>query len=212
MPAMPWLMASLYDRTFRPTEAAGLSEWRARLLSSLEGEVLEVGAGTGLNLPHYPDAVERLVLSEPDPHMRRKLERKRSDEPAGRLRITDASLDALPMQDESFDAVVSTLVLCSVRDPMRSLSEIRRVLKPGGRFAFIEHVAADPHHRPDRRKWQGRIEPLWKLVAGNCHLTRETQRYIEEAGFDFEWVERASLRKAPPFVRPSVRGVARKPS
>ena len=207
---MSWLMAAVYERSCMAAEKAGLSGWRARLLSTLEGSVLEVGAGTGLNLPHYPKAVTRLVLSEPDKHMRSALKRKRGAQLDKGVEVVGGSLDGLPMDDASFDAVVATLVLCSVADPARALAEIHRVLRPGGQYLFLEHVAADPHQEPGRYKWQGRIEPLWKRAMDNCHLRRQTDRYIREAGFDIEWMERESIPKAPPWVRPSVRGMARK--
>ncbi len=204
---MSRLLAFVYDRLMRVTEEACLAGWRADLLAGLAGDVLEIGAGTGVNLPYYPRAVARLVVAEPDPHMRRKLEaRARS---LGRdVAVSGASADALPFHDASFDAVVSTLVLCSVPDPSRALAEARRVLKPGGRFVYLEHVAADD--RPARLRWQRRLEPVWKRLMGNCHLTRRTGDAIREAGFRVEREERESLRKAVPLVRPSVRGVAYK--
>jgi len=113
------------------------------------------------------------------------------------------------MPDESFDAVVSTLVLCSVRDVHGALREIFRVLRPGGRLLFVEHVAAHPDSR--RFAWQRRLEPLWKRVAGNCHLTRDTEGALRRAGFQLEGIERESMRKAMPFIRRCIRGVARKP-
>lgn len=207
---MSWLMAKVYERTCMAAEKAGLSDWRAGLLAGLEGSVLEVGAGTGLNLTHYPKAVTRLVLSEPDRHMRSALMRKRGAQLARSMEVVDGSLDRLPMGDASFDAVVATLVLCSVTDPARALAEIHRVLRPGGQYVFLEHVAADPHQEPRRYKWQGRIEPFWKRAMDNCHLRRQTDLYIREAGFDIERMERDSIPKAPPWVRPSVRGIARK--
>ncbi|MDN5873206.1 MAG: class I SAM-dependent methyltransferase [Sinobacteraceae bacterium] len=209
---MSWLMAAIYERTCTPSEEAGLSDWRAQLLSNLEGSVLEVGTGTGLNLLHYSKAVTRLVLSEPDKHMQRALERKRGADLDERMEVMTASVDDLPMEDASFDAVVSTLVLCSAADPAQGLAEIFRVLRPGGQFAFLEHVAADPRDEASRHKWQGRIEPIWKRVMDNCHLRRETERYIKESGFDIEWIERELIPKAPSWVRPSIRGIARKPT
>jgi ubiquinone/menaquinone biosynthesis C-methylase UbiE len=209
---MSWLMAALYDRGLRSTEEACLHAWRAEVLGGLTGEVLEVGAGTGLNLPHYPDAVERLVLSEPDRHMRAKLvEKLRGNGEGGgcRIEISDTSLESLPMEDASFDAVVGTLMLCSVRDLDAALAEAFRVLRPGGRLAFLEHVAAED--RPGRLRWQRRIEPVWKRISGNCHLTRRTEDAIRAAGFDIEWIRRESMRKSIPVVRPTIRGVARKP-
>lgn len=207
---MPWIMAAIYDRFMQKTEEHGVRDWRAELLGDLRGSVLEVGAGTGINLAHYPPQVERLVLSEPDRHMRRRLEeRLASDPPSIDVELDGSSIEALPFPDGSFDAVVSTLVLCSVPDLAASLAEVHRVLKPGGRFVFLEHVAAD--ERPGRLLWQKRIEPFWRWFAGNCHLTRRTGQAIEAAGFVVERSVRASMRKALPFVRPTVRGVARRP-
>jgi len=202
---MSWLMAAVYDRFTRGSEEACLRKWRAELLGELSGEVLEVGAGTGSTLGLYPKAVRRLVMAEPDPHMRAKLAAKTL--PAG-AEVSDASLDKLPFQDRSFDAVVCSLVLCSVRDQKAALAEIARVLRPGGKLVFLEHVAADG--KPDRLKWQGRIEPVWKHLMGNCHLTRRTEAAIAAAGLQIERIERESIRKALPIVRPSIRGVARK--
>jgi ubiquinone/menaquinone biosynthesis C-methylase UbiE len=202
---MSWLMAAVYDRFMKTSEEACLGKWRAELLADLSGEVLEVGAGTGATLPLYPKAVTRLVMAEPDPHMRRRLREK--PRPAG-VEVSDASLEKLPFDDRSFDAVVCSLVLCSVRDQKAALAEIARVLRPGGRLVFLEHVAADG--KPDRLKWQGRIEPVWKHLMGNCHLTRRTEAAIVAAGLRIERIERESIRKALPIVRPSIRGVARK--
>ncbi len=206
---MSWLMAAVYDRFMRGSEEACLAQWRAELLRDLSGAVLEVGAGTGVTLPHYPKSIARLVLCEPDAHMRRKLKRK-VDAPALRnVEICDASLDSLPFKSGEFDAVVCSLVLCSVPDQQAALAEIARALKPGGRLVFLEHVAADG--RPGRLKWQRRIEPIWKHLMGNCHLTRRTEAAIAAAGFKIERIQRESIRKALPIVRPSIRGLARKP-
>lgn len=200
------LLAPVYDRLLRPTEQACLSDWRAELVSPLRGAVLDIGAGTGANLPHYSPRLERLVAAEPDRHMRKRLRERLPSTRARNVEISDASADALPMADDAFDAVVSTLVLCSVGDPARALAEYRRVLKPGGKLVFIEHVRA--HDNPGRLRWQRRVEPLWKMVFGNCHLTRDTAAAIESAGFVFERIERQSMRKANPMVRPSIRGIA----
>lgn len=209
---MSWFFAKVYDPFMRRTEEACLAQWRDELLAPLEGSVLEIGAGTGVNLGHYPrhllradGMTERLVLTDPDRHM---LERLRGRPDTGNTQVERASSDALPYPDESFDAVVSTLVLCSVPDVDRTLAEVRRVLRPGGALVFLEHVAAAPGSR--RRLWQGRVEPLWSRVASGCHLTRETDRSIERAGFTFETLTKESMRKAMPLVRPTVRGIARK--
>ncbi len=205
---MSWLTAAFYDRFMRVSEEACLAAWRSELLAGLSGEVLEAGAGTGATLALYPKAVTRLVACEPDRHMRRQLEAKRDALGMRHVEVCDAALGALPFAPASFDAVVCTLVLCSVPNQKAALAEIARVLRPGGRFVFLEHVAAD--NRPDRLKWQRRIEPVWKRLMDNCHLTRRTEAAITAAGFEIEAVKRESIRKALPIVRPSVRGVARK--
>ena len=206
---MSWVMAAVYDRFMRGSEEACLAQWRAELLRDLSGAVLEVGAGTGVTLPHYPKSIARLVLCEPDAHMRRKLKRKVDAFALNNVEISDASLDSLPFKAGEFDAVVCSLVLCSVPDQPAALAAIARVLKPGGRLVFLEHVAADG--RPERLKWQRRIEPVWKHLMGNCHLTRRTEAAIAAAGFRIERIQRESIRKALPIVRPSIRGLARKP-
>jgi ubiquinone/menaquinone biosynthesis C-methylase UbiE len=201
-----FLMAAIYDRFMRGMEEACGAAWRRELLAGLGGDVLEIGAGTGRNLDHYGDGVERLVLTEPDRHMRRRLEaRLASSSLAARAVVRDDDAGHLAAPDASVDAVVTTLVLCSVEDQAAALAEARRVLRPGGKLIFLEHVAAP---EPSRRAWQRRVEPVWKLVAGNCHLCRDTAAAIERAGFTFERIERESARKALPIVRATIRGVA----
>jgi ubiquinone/menaquinone biosynthesis C-methylase UbiE len=202
---MSWLMSALYDRFMRQSEHACLERWRAELLHDLAGSVLEIGAGTGATLPHYPDAVTRLVVCEPDAHMRRRLRARAAARP-GQVEVADCPAQALRWPDDAFDAVVSSLVLCSVPEQAAALAEIRRVLRPGGKLVFLEHVAADGN--PGRLKWQKRIEPVWKHLMDNCHLTRRTEAAITAAGFRIERVQRESIRKAMPLVRPSIRGVA----
>lgn len=200
-------MAKIYDRFMEQTEAACLRAWRAELLADLAGDVIEIGAGTGSNLVHYGPEVRRLVMAEPDPNMRAQLE-ARVARGARAAEVIGSSADALPFDSETFDVVVCTLVLCSVPSPERTLGEVRRVLRAGGRLVFIEHVAADD--RPARLRWQRRLEPLWVRMADGCHLTRRTDALIADAGFSIESLARESMRKALPFVRPSIRGVARK--
>jgi ubiquinone/menaquinone biosynthesis C-methylase UbiE len=197
-------VATIYDRFMEESERACLADWRTALLADLSGDVLEIGAGTGRNLDHYPSGIERLVLAEPDRHMRRHLESMAAGH-AKRVEVIAAPAQALPVADGELDAVVSTLVLCSVGDVDAVLGEVRRVLKPGGRFLFIEHVAAKGG---SRLVWQRRVEPVWKRIADGCHLTRETRAAIERAGFELSEVVEESMRKALPIVRPTVRGVA----
>jgi len=206
---MSWLFSTIYDPFMRSSERACLSDWRAALLAGATGEVLEVGAGTGANVGFYGGDVTRLVLSEPDPHMRARLSRRIAQDELPRGEVSAGEAGLLPFDAASFDTVVSTLVLCSVPDLARSLADIRRVLRPGGRLLFLEHVAADD--RPERLAWQRRLEPAWLLVSGNCHLTRRTGQAIRDAGFEVEQEKRESMRKALPFVRASIRGVARTP-
>ena len=211
---MSWLMAKVYDRVMAGIEDGGARAWRAELVADLEGDVLEIGAGTGANVAHYPATVTRLVLSEPDRHMRIQLEERvrevqEAAEGAAHVEVVDAGAGQLPFPDESFDAVVSTLVLCTVPDQGAALAEIHRVLRPGGRLVLLEHVAAT--HKPKRLRWQRRIEPVWKHVAGGCHLTRTTGEAVAER-FDAPDLTRESLRKAAPIMRVTVRGTATKAS
>ncbi len=208
---MSWFFATVYDPFMRRTEKACLQDWRRELLSDLSGDVLEIGAGTGANLAAYPPTVQRLVLTDPDEHMVRRLERRVREVGAPpRAEVVVAGAGALPFDDGSFDAVVATLVLCSVPEPDRALAEIRRVLRPGGAFVFLEHVAAED--APRRLRWQKRLEPLWSRVAGNCHLARTTGDSIAQAGFSIDTMKRESMRKSLPIVRATIRGVAHKPS
>lgn len=206
---MPRLLAAFYDRLMRRSETACLSQWRAELLGNLSGAVLEVGGGTGVNLPYYSRAVNRLVFVEPDRHMRWRLERRCRSAGVSNIEVVPEALEALRILPESFDAVVATLVLCSVPDLPAALRQIWTLLQPGGRLVFLEHVAATDNAR--RLRWQRRLEPLWRRLAGDCHLTRRTEEAILAAGFRIECIHRESIRKAVPLVRPSIRGVARKP-
>lgn len=198
------LFAALYDTVSRGSEAAGLREERKQLLSGAEGATLEIGAGTGLNLEHYPEAVTRLVLVEPDRHMRRRLGRRL--EGLGRqAEIVEASVQDLPYPDATFDTAVVTYVLCSVPDQDEALTEIARVLKPTGRFLFLEHVrSADP--KLARR--QDRIRPLCNLVG--CNPNRDTLAAIESSALTVESVRHGEVPKAPKVERPMIVGTARR--
>jgi len=200
------LFAAWYDRAMRGVERNGLGDWRRELLAGLSGTVLEIGAGTGLNLPCYPQTIKRLVLSEPDPYMREKLQAKPAVGRTG-IEVISSGAEQLEMTDASCDAVVSTLVLCSVNHPQTALEEIRRVLKPGGSFLFIEHVRSDHH---GIRFWQNAWEPLWKRACGNCHLTRQTAELIRTTGFEIEEMEDLRMEGAPAIVRRTMVGKAKR--
>jgi ubiquinone/menaquinone biosynthesis C-methylase UbiE len=203
---MSRLMSLIYDRFMRASERACLEAWRSELLADLSGSILEIGAGTGANVPRYPPAVKHLVLVDDDRHMLAKLE-ERVRGSKTEIEIVEASAVSLPFPDASFDAVVSTLVLCSVPDADAVLREVRRVLRPNGAFVYLEHVADE--EGTSRFAWQRRVEPVWRRLAGNCHLTRRTGDAIRRAGFVVEDERRESMRKALPIVRPTVRGIAR---
>jgi SAM-dependent methyltransferase len=176
--------------------------WRRRLLGDLAGTVLEIGPGTGVNLAYLPDGVYWIGL-EPNPyfhpHLRRALSLRGL---SGDVLLGQA--EAIPLPEGSVEAVVATLVLCSVEDPRRALAEILRVLKPGGRFVFLEHVAAPRGSGP---RWaQDLLCPLWAFLGDGCHPNRETLALIREAGF--ARVEAASFALPLPLVAPHVAGVA----
>jgi ubiquinone/menaquinone biosynthesis C-methylase UbiE len=177
------ILAALYDPLFVFMERWWMDERRARLLKGARGAVLEIGGGTGANLPHYRE-VDRVTVAEPDPFMRKRLVPKLG---AARVpvEVSAARAEALPFHDGSFDTVVSTLVLCTVPDQESVLDEIWRVLRPGGRLLFIEHVRATG----SMARWQDRIEPFWGRLFGGCHPNRDTVAAIEEAGFEIETFE-----------------------
>ena len=194
--------ARLYDPFVALGERRGMRERRRSLLSGAHGRVLEIGAGTGLNLPHYPDAVEELVLAEPEPGMLAKLSRRAR----GSARVVGASAEALPFADDSFDCVVSTMVLCTVGDVSGALSEVRRVLRPGGRLLFVEHVRSDA---PLLARWQDRLAGPWRAWGSGCRCNQPTLALLERGGMRVEWIETGAWRGMPAIVRPLVTGVAR---
>jgi ubiquinone/menaquinone biosynthesis C-methylase UbiE len=193
------IFATFYDRALAAQEDAGLRDARHELLAQARGRVLEIGAGTGLNRQHYTDAVTELVLTEPEEPMAKRL-RKR----AGSATVVVAPAEELPFADASFDTVVSTLVLCTVRSPEAAMAEIRRVLKPDGSLLLLEHVRSGD---PDLARWQDRLLPLHRRVAHGCHPNRDTAALLARAGFDVD-VEATRLPKAPKYVQPAIRGTA----
>jgi ubiquinone/menaquinone biosynthesis C-methylase UbiE len=198
------LFAALYDRVSKGSEEAGLRDERRQLLADAEGATLEIGAGTGLNLDHYPEAVTRLVLAEPDEFMRRRLDRRvREVRPSAE--IVDAGVERLPFPDASFDTVVVTFVLCSVPEQDAALSEIARVLKPSGRLLFLEHVRSEDEKVAKR---QDRITPLYNLVG--CNPNRDTLSAIKGSALTVETVKHGEIPKAPKVERPLIVGSARR--
>jgi ubiquinone/menaquinone biosynthesis C-methylase UbiE len=195
--------AALYDRGLKATEENGLREMRREVLSGARGRTVDLGAGTGVNLDLYPEAVSELVMVEPDPHMIRQLRAKAASR--GGVEILEASAQELPFADDSFDTAVFTLVLCTVPDPELALREAARVLKPGGKLLFIEHVRAD---EAGLAGWQDRLEKPWRFLADGCHCNRDTVAMIESSPLKLERVESGELPKTPPIVRPLVRGSA----
>lgn len=196
------LSARLYDAVLSFAERAALRRWRAELLAQAQGVVLEIGAGTGANLPFYPAAVQRVLLLEPDPAMRERLVER-----APRFStVVSGSARRLPLATGSVDSVVSTLVLCSVGDPYPAVAELRRVLRPGGQLLVLEHVAAVAGSRT--RTTQRLLTPMWSRVAGGCSLERDTRQALAEAGFDTSGLRDDVLPVPVPFVRPVLRGRA----
>jgi SAM-dependent methyltransferase len=181
-----------------------VAEHKRRLLGGLAGDVLEIGPGGGFNLAYYrPDV--RLTGIELNPYMHRYLQ-ERADRLGREVTLRLGSAESLEVGDSAFDAVVSTLVLCSVADPAVALSEVLRVLKPGGRFVFVEHVAAPPASRARRvQRW---IRPLWRVLGDGCNPDRETWVSIERAAF--EKVEIQHFRVPFPVIGPHIAGVATK--
>lgn len=201
-----WFYAAMYDLFNGPAERAGLRQQRQDLLAQAAGATIEIGAGTGLNLPHYPPAVTRLALIEPDPQMTRRLRRR-----AARLgrdaEIIDATCDQLPFPDASFDTAVVTFTLCSVPDEQTALAEITRVLAPGGQLLFLEHVrSADPQIAAKQDKM-----PFPYPLIG-CHPNRDTLREIKASPLAVESVRTGEMPKAPKIERPMIVGAGRRPA
>lgn len=200
------LFAALYDRATARAESAGLGDLRRRLLGGAAGRVLEIGAGTGANLPHYGPAVTALTLAEPAAPMRRRLEARAAREAPG-ARVIDAVAESLPLPDDSIDTVVSTLVLCGAADPAAALGEARRVLVPGGRLLVLEHVRSDD---PALARRQDRLRRLNRAFTC-CDCNRRTLDAIRAAGFDITEVDSPELDALPSLVRPLIVGAAAAP-
>jgi ubiquinone/menaquinone biosynthesis C-methylase UbiE len=191
-------------------EKAGYGQHREQLLAGLSGRVLEIGAGNGMNFAHYPPAVTRVLAVEPEPHLS-ALARDQAKEAAVSIEVVDGTAGHLPADDDSFDAAVATLVLCTVPDVPAALAEIRRVLVPGGELRFFEHVRADT---PGLARVQRVLDAtVWPRMVGGCHPDRDTRGAIEDAGFTIDALDAIRIpdtRIASP-ASPHILGTATAP-
>ena len=204
-PSAAWLriLALVYDPFLWLGELAGMRRRRSTLLGDAHGRVVEIGAGTGLNIAHYPEEVAELVLIEPEPGMRRRLSRR--VERHGRVaRIVDARAERLPLADASVDTVVSTLALCTVDEPETALREIARVLRPDGQLLFIEHVRASSRFLA---ACQDKLLQPWRSFAGGCLCNRPTVELMRACGFTVA-AEHAVWSGMPAVVHPLAVGRA----
>jgi SAM-dependent methyltransferase len=202
------LFARMYMRASQGAERRGGTEHREELLAGLSGAVIEVGAGNGLNFAHYPPAVERLVAVEPEPFLREAAREAAARAPVP-VEVVEGVAERLPVEDDSFDAGVACLVLCTV-DAGQALAELRRVIRPGGELRFYEHVVADTPGLARVQRFADRT--FWPHVAGGCHASRDTLAAIERAGFAIETCRRFGFSPGPvlPAV-PHVLGRAQAP-
>jgi SAM-dependent methyltransferase len=202
------IFARLFDRLVRKADPAQ-AEHRRELVAGLSGRVIEVGAGNGINFPNYPPEVTEIVAVEPEEYLRRKAGEAAAGGPVP-VTVVDGLADVLPGEDESFDAAVCSLVLCSVPDQSRALAEVMRVLKPGGELRFYEHVLSEDSKMA---RAQNRITPVWRFCGGGCHPNRDTPAAISAAGFEMDRCRRFPFKPGPlmTVVEPHVIGVARRP-
>jgi len=204
------LFARFYQRFAAAAMAKGEDEYRRELLDGVEGRVVEVGAGHGLNFAFYPPAVTEVVAVEPEAVLRRAAEHAAREAPV-KVTVLDGVADALPVEDESFDIAIASLVLCSVSDQAAALGEMRRAIRPGGELRFYDHVVAQ---QPRFAARQHRADPIWTRFAGGCHLDRDTPAAIEAAGFTIEKLRRFSFSTSMLdwLASPQIVGVARRPT
>jgi ubiquinone/menaquinone biosynthesis C-methylase UbiE len=199
-----YVFSAIYDPLLWIGERAGMARRRDSLLALASGRVLELGAGTGLNLRHYSDAAEKLILTEPADSMLPRL-RRRARHSGRDCTVLPAEAESLPFNDDTFDTVVSTLVLCTVSDPRRAIDEIARVLRPGGRLLFLEHVRADSRRLA---RWQDRLHRPWHAFAAGCNANRATIELLHESALRVGEVERDRWSWMPALVHPLAIGIA----
>jgi len=195
------IFTAMYDPLLAWAEQAGMQKLRRTVLSGATGDVLELGAGTGLNVDAYPRSVASLTLTEPEPSMVKRLRQLDA-----RPLVVQAGAESLPFDDGSFDTVVSTLVLCTVDDPDRALREARRVLRPGGTLLLIEHVRSA---RPRLAALQDRLHRPWRAIGYGCNCNRDTSAALERADFDVTALRGERWRRMPLIVGPLIVGRVR---
>lgn len=181
-----------------------LQQERQRTLSQAHGEVLEIGFGTGLNVPHYPPKLSWLRAVDPVKMLPAKVE-ARASQASFPIQIQYVSAETLPFEDARFDCAVSTFTLCSVRDPKTVLGEVRRVLKPGGLFLFLEHGRSDD---AKIAKWQDLLTPVQRLIACGCHFNRRIDDLITQAGLSLAQLDRFRIPELPQIAAEMYRGAA----
>ena len=211
----PWrlnerLFALYYPRLLEIAERAGQRETRHQLIGQATGRTLELGAGSGVNLPHYTAAVSELIVTEPSPEMLGHLRKALADDPpaAAKVRLVQTGAEELPFDDSSFDTVVATFILCTIPDPSRTVAEVVRLLRPGGRYLFLEHVHAGKGTLLGA--FQDLVERPHTYIAAGCHPNRHTAQLIESSGLEVESLERGRQPRAPLTVRPTIIGSARR--
>jgi ubiquinone/menaquinone biosynthesis C-methylase UbiE len=199
--------AAIYDRMMASAERSFMKGVRQEIAGGARGRVLELGAGTGANFAYYEDGAEELFAIEPDPYMLERA-RRRAGESGRAIDLRQAPAEDIPFEDASFDTVVSTLVMCSVKDPLRALSEARRVLKPSGKLRLYDHVRYDYAFGAF---WQDLIAPAWRWFGAGCNPNRDVAALAREAGFEFEQLELTKpVPPVPPLIitRPHIKGIA----
>lgn len=194
--------AAIWDRISAPQERRNGAKIRPKIMGETQGDVLEIGAGTGASFTYFPKDA-RVIAIEPDPYMIERAHKRLALLGTTNIQLRQAAAESLPFEDDSFDHVVASLVFCSVKDQPQAFAEVRRVLRPEGTFRFWEHIRND-----DSRFWgttQDLITPVWRWCGAGCHPNRRTKQAIEDAGFTIEWIE--TFRAAP--GTPEIFGVAR---